>query len=384
MQVTPFRIEVPPAELDDLRRRVRATRWPDDETVTDWSQGTPTAFMRELAHHWGTDYDWRRFERRMQAVPQFRTAIDGIRVHFLHLRSPRADAVPLLLTHGWPGSFIEFLDVLGPLTDPDAADSPAFHLVVPSVPGYGFSDRPTEPGWGIERIAGAWAELMRRLGYPRYLAGGGDWGTSISTVLGSLDREHVIGLYLTPPLVAPDLDAPGGLTDAEREGLEVLAATEDGSAYAALHSSRPQTLAHALADSPVGQAAWIIEKIASWADVGSPERVFEVLDRDRVLDNITLYWLTGTGASSTRLYWESFRTVDGWFRDGTTDTVDVPVAASIFRDTPRPSRRWAERRFPDIRYWGEPARGGHFAAFEQPAVFVTELRAAATALLERP
>lgn len=382
MQITPFRIDVPAGELDELRRRIRATRWPDDETVSDWSQGTPTAFMRALAEYWSTTYDWRRFERRMQDVPQFCTDIDGVGVHFLHVRSTDPDAVPLLLTHGWPGSFVEFLDVLGPLSDPDRG-STAFHVVVPSVPGYGFSDRPTAPGWGIERIASAWAELMRRLGYQRYVAGGGDWGTSISTVIGTQDPDHVIGLYLTPPLVAPDLDVPGGLTRGEREGLEILAATQDGSAYAALHSTRPQSLGYALVDSPVGQAAWIMEKFASWADVGSPDRVFEVLDRDRVLDNITLYWLTGTGASSTRLYWESFRTVDGWFRDGTTDTVDVPVAASVFRDTPRPSRRWAERRFTDIRYWNEPPRGGHFAAFEQPQLFVAEVRAAVVALLDR-
>jgi pimeloyl-ACP methyl ester carboxylesterase len=380
--ITPFRVDVPEEQLDGLRRRLRETRWPDRETVRDWSQGVPLAVMQDLVAYWAEQYDWRRFEARLNALPQSRTHIDGIDVHFLHVRSRHEGATPLLLTHGWPGSIVEFLEVVGPLTDPEAfggRPGDAFHLVIPSVPGYGFSTRPAEAGWGIERIARAWAVLMDRLGYQRYGASGGDWGTSISTVLGVQEPDRVLGIHLTPPLVAPDPATLDDLTVPEREALDALAASAaTGSAYAALHSTRPQTLAYALLDSPVGQAAWIFEKFVAWTDSGGD--VFGVLSRDAVLDNITLYWLTGTGASSTRLYWESFRTVDGWFRDGTPDTVTVPTAASVFHDLPRPSRRWAERRFTDIRYWNEPAHGGHFAAFEQPEIFVAELRAAFRAL----
>ncbi|WP_262849833.1 epoxide hydrolase family protein [Mumia quercus] len=383
MQIQPFTVEIDQSDLDDLRHRVRATRWPDPEPVEDWSQGVPRAAMRELAAYWADHYDWRRLEARLKTVPQLRTRIDGVDIHFLHVESSHPDAIPLVLTHGWPGSFVEFLDVLEPLAEP-VDDSMAFHVVVPSLPGYGFSGRPTETGWGIERIARAWAELMRRLGYDRYGASGGDWGTSISTMLGLRDPEHVLGLHLTPPLVAPEVTDPSALTPYERESLELLAGTVDGSAYARLHATRPQTLGYGLSDSPVGLAAWIFEKLAAWADVPSPDRIFEVLDRDRVLDNITLYWLTGTAASSARLYWESHATVDGWFRDGTTDRIDVPVGAAVFRDNPRPSRRWAEQRFSDIRYWSTPERGGHFAAFEQPEIFVRELRASFAAMRERP
>ncbi|WP_039829498.1 epoxide hydrolase family protein [Nocardia testacea] len=377
-ELTPFTIAVPERELTDLRARIRATRWPDRETVSDWSQGVPLQVMRDLAGYWAEEYDWRRFERRMARIPQYLARIDGLDIHFLHVRSPHRDALPLVVTHGWPGSFVEFLDILEPLTDPpDGAR--AFHLVVPSVPGYGFSSRPAVPGWGIERIARTWARLMEMLGYSRYGATGGDWGTSISTMLGVQDSEHVCGIHLTPPLVAPDPATFDSLTESERAGLEVLENAADGSGYAAMHSTRPQTLGYALADSPVGQAAWILEKFWAWADHGGD--LFSVLDRDRVLDNITLYWLTGTGTSATRLYWESFPTVDGWFTEGTTDSITVPTGAAIFRDTPRPSRRWAERRFTDIRYWSEPGRGGHFAAFEQPQLFVGELRASFDALL---
>ncbi|PJJ70888.1 pimeloyl-ACP methyl ester carboxylesterase [Diaminobutyricimonas aerilata] len=379
-EIRPFTIDVAHSDLDDLRARIRATRWPDRETVDGWAQGVPLAVMRELARYWADEYDWRRVESRLNAHPQFTTRIDGVDVHFLHVRSPHPEATPLLLTHGWPGSVIEFLRVIEPLTDPErhgGRPEDAFHLVLPSVPGYGFSSRPREAGWGIERIARAWAELMARLGYRRYGAGGGDWGTSISTMVGVHDPQNVIGLYLTPPLVGADPATLDDLTEAEQASLDALAAVgETGSGYAAMHSTRPQTLGYALLDSPVGQAAWIFEKFAAWVD-GDP---LEVLGIDAVLDDITLYWLTGTGASSTRLYWESYATVDGWFTAGTTDTIDVPVAASVFRDIPRPSRRWAERRFTDIRYWNEPERGGHFAAFEQPELFVQEVRAAFRAL----
>ncbi len=380
-RLLPFTCHVPEADLDDLRRRLLATRWPDKETVGDWSQGVPLAAMRALVEHWTHGYDWRRFERRLNAVPQLTTVVDGQTVHLLHVRSPHSGATPLVLTHGWPGSVGEFLDVLGPLTDPTrhgGSVEDAFHVVAPSPPGYGFSSRPSGTGWGIERIAGAWAEVMTRLGYERFGASGGDWGTSISTMLGLRHPDRVIGLHLTPPLVAPDPATFDDLTPRERESLDRFAEiSRTASAYGQMHATRPQTLGYGLTDSPVGLAAWIFEKVVAWTDW---ERdVFDVVDRDRVLDTITLYWLTGTAASSARLYWESLATVEAWFTT-TAPPVHVPTAASVFRDFPRPSRRWAERRFTDLRYWSEPPRGGHFPALEQPALFVDEARAAFRAL----
>jgi pimeloyl-ACP methyl ester carboxylesterase len=381
--ITPFRAQVADSALADLRSRLNNTRWPDAETVQGWSQGVPLQVMRQLVDYWRTDYDWRRFEAALNAHPQFVTAIDGVEVHFLHITSPYASATPLILTHGWPGSIVEFLKVIGPLTDPVAhggAQSDAFHLVIPSVPGYGFSSRPVKSGWGIERIADAWSELMHRLGYDKFIAGGGDWGTSISTMIGVRHPESVLGLFLTPPLVAPDFDARDTWTEEEIASVAALGvASAQGGAYSAQHTTRPQTLAYGLADSPAGQAAWIYEKICDWTDSGTD--VESVLSLDEILDNITLYWLTGTGASSTRLYWESFATVSEWFNGGTLDEVSVPTAAAVFRDIPRPSRRWVERRFTRLVSWSEPKRGGHFAAWEQPAIFVGEIRAARQALL---
>jgi len=381
-EIQPFTVHVPEAALEDLRGRLHRTRWPERETVHDWSQGVPLTSMRALCAYWRDEYDRRRCERRLNSLPQFTTRIDGLDIHFLHVRSSNADATPLLLTHGWPGSILEFLDIIDPLTDPTShggTSTDAFHLVIPSVPGYGFSSRPTTAGWGIERIATAWAELMRRLSYDHYGATGGDWGTSISTMLAVQAPDAVLGIHLTPPLVAPDYANRDNWTAQEHESAQMLtAATQAGSGYTAQHSTRPQTLGYALLDSPAGQCAWIFEKFVEWCDHDGD--VFAVLSRDQILDNISLYWLTGTGASSTRLYWESFATVNDWFTSAHTDTVDAPLGASVFNDTPRPSRRWAERRFTDIRYWSEPDRGGHFAAFEQPALFVDELRASFAAI----
>jgi pimeloyl-ACP methyl ester carboxylesterase len=381
VHVVPFEVHMPEAELDELRRRVRATRWPDAETVPGGTQGVPLDVMRDLAGHWADGYSWRRLERRLAGFEQYRAEIDGLHVHFVHARSSRPDATPLIVTHGWPGSFLEFLDVVGPLTDPPD-DAPAFHVVVPSLPGYGFSDRPRAPGWGIERIARAWATLMAGLGYDRYGAAGGDWGTSISTLLGVQDRAHVVGLHLTPPLVAPDLTS-SDLTETERADLAARQAGTEGSAYSAVHASRSQTLGYGLSDSPTGLAAWIFEKVAAWSDHdGDP---FTVLSPDQVLDDVTLYWLTGTVTSSTRLYAESIRTVERWMTTPPRpdEVVRVPVGAAIFRDNPRPSRRWAECRFADVRYWGTPERGGHFPAWEQPRIYVRELRATFRAVLGR-
>src|SRR2546423_386576 len=305
--VTAFRIETPQAELDDLRRRLEHTRWPDQETVEDWSQGVPLRYLRELCRYWAEEYDWRATEARLNALPQFRTEIDGLGIHFLHVRSQHADALPLIITHGWPGSIIEFLKVIGPLTDPiahggDAAD--AFHIVCPSLPGYGFSDKPTRPGWGIERIAAAWSVLMALLGYERYGAQGSDCGTCISAGLGQQDAAHVAGIHLTPPLAPPDPATFDDLTERERAALASLEhAAESDSGYSQEQATRPQTIGYALVDSPAALCAWIIEKFQAWTDCdGHPENV---LTRDELLDNLMLYWLPRAGASSARLYWES-------------------------------------------------------------------------------
>lgn len=371
--ITPFHLDVPEAELRDLRDRLARTRWPEAETVPDWSQGVPLAYLRELCTYWAEKYDWRATEARLGALPQFRTEIDGLGIHFLHVRSPHADALPLVLTHGWPGSVVEFLKVIEPLTNPpDPAD--AFHVVCPSLPGYGFSDRPAERGWTVERIASAWVELMRRLGYDRYGAQGGDWGTTITSLVGQQDPEHVAGIHLTPPLAAPDRATFDDLTAAEREALADLEHSQRSEAgYFTQQSTRPQTLGYGLVDSPVALCAWLVEKFYAWTDCdGHPENA---LTRDELLDNLMLYWLPGTGASAARLYWESFRGVEERFTSSNTDVVDVPTGCSIFpKEVPRPSRRWAARRFTDIRHWNELDRGGHFAAFEQPELFVDEVR----------
>ncbi len=310
-------------------------------------------------------------------MPQFVTTIDGLGIHLLHARSSHPGAHPLLLTHGWPGSIAEFLEVLGPLCDPaahggDPAD--AFHVVCPSLPGYAFSDKPAAPGWGIERIASAWAELMTRLGYQRFGAAGCDWGTSVSTALAQQAAERLSGIHLFPPLAPPDPATLGELTERERDALTALEhAAEWDSGYSREQSTRPQTIGYGLTDSPVGLCAWIVEKLCAWTDGDGDPR--GALTDDQVLDNVMLYWLTAAGASSARLYWESIRQVDEWIAGGVPEPVLVPTGCTVFpHELQRPSRRWAERRFPDIRHWGEPERGGHFAALEQPAVFVDELR----------
>jgi pimeloyl-ACP methyl ester carboxylesterase len=372
-EILTFLLDVPEAQLADLRRRLRATRWPEPEPVPDWSQGVPLAYLRDLCEYWAQGYDWRPAEARLNALPLFQTEIDGLSIVFAHVRSPRPDALPLILTHGWPGSVIEFLKVIGPLSHPgDGGD--AFHVVCPSLPGYGFSGRPDQAGWGVERIARAWAELMARLGYSRYGAAGSDWGTTISTLLGQQDRAHVAGVHLIPPLAGPDPATLDDLTDAERSAVESLEhSAEWDSGYSREHATRPQTVGYGLVDSPAFLAAWIVEKFWFWTDHdGSLDAV---LSRDDLLDNVMLYWLPGTGASAARLYWESIRKVNQWISGLATEPVSVPVGCSVFpRELQRPSRRWAAKRFTDIRYWGEPERGGHFAAFEQPALFVDELR----------
>ena len=336
--------------------------------MDDWSQGVPLGYLEELCDHWASEYDWRATEARLNALPQFRTEIDGLGIHFVQVRSEDPDAIPLVMTHGWPGSIVEFLKVVEPLRED-------FHLVIPSLPGYGFSDRPGAPGWGVERIAAVWIELMARLGYKRYGAQGSDWGTSVSSLIGQRDREHVLGIHLMPPLAPPDPATLDDLTDAERAALaDLRRASELDSGYSKEHATRPQTIGYSLTDSPAGLAAWVVEKFWAWTDChGHPENA---VTRDELLDNLMLYWLPRTGASSARLYWESIGQVNEWIAGTVTDTVDVPTGCSIFpKEIQRPSFRWAERRFPDIRHWNELDRGGHFPALEQPDLFVDELRA---------
>jgi pimeloyl-ACP methyl ester carboxylesterase len=377
-EVKAFRIEIPEAELNDLRERLHRTRWPDREPVDDWSQGVPLAYLQELCAYWADGYDGRASEARLNTPPQFRTAIDGLRIHFLHIRSPHREALPLVLSHGWPGSIVEFVKVIGPLVDPtghggEAGD--AFHLVCPSLPGYGFSDKPARPGWTVQRIASAWTRLMARLGYERYGAQGSDWGTSISTIIGQQGPGHVVGIHLMPPLAPPDPATFGELTENERAALASLEhSAEWESGYSQQQATRPQTIGYALVDSPAALCAWIVEKFWAWTDRDChPENV---LTRDELLDNLMFYWLPRTGASAARLYWESIRQVNEWISGSTKDTVAVPSGCSIFpKELQRPSRRWAEKRFLDIRHWNELDKGGHFAAFEQPELFVDELRA---------
>jgi pimeloyl-ACP methyl ester carboxylesterase len=369
--VHPFRIEIEEAELADLRARLARTRWPEPATVDDWSQGVPLPYVRNLCEYWAQSYDWRDREARLNSFPQFRAEVNGLAIHLLHVRSPIAGALPLVMTHGWPGSIVEFLDVIGALTDPaansgDPAD--AFHLVCPSLPGYGFSDKPTVAGWGVERTAAAWAELMAVLGYDRYGAQGGDWGASVTTALAILDPAHVAGIHLNMVIAGPGGDATD-LTEAEQAALASMKYYDEwDSGYSKEQSTRPQTIGYSLLDSPAGLCAWFIEKFWSWTDTdGDP---VAALGADRLLDNVMLYWLTGSGASSARMYWESFRSRP-------RDRVEVPTAVSVFpKEIFRPSRRWAERRYVNIVHWEEPDRGGHFAAFEQPALFVDQVRKA--------
>ena len=368
--ITPYRIEIEDEQLTDLRRRLAATRWPERETVDDWTQGIPLAYTRDLCEYWASSYDWRRLENRLNDLDQFKTEIDGLGIHFLHLRSPHTGAAPLVLTHGWPGSIVEFLEVLGPLLDPTAhggSAEDAFHLVVPTLPGFGFSDKPTSPGWSVEKTADAWAELMARLGYEWYFAQGGDWGAAVSTAIAIQDHEHCHGIHVNMPTVGVDQSTMGDLTDNEKDALAGIQHYRDwDSGYSKQQSTRPQTLGYGLVDSPAGQAAWIVEKFWSWTDNdGHPE---DVLSRDQLLDNVMMYWLPACGASSGRIYWESFG-------KGGSDPVEIPVGCSIFpKEIFRASRRWAEKRYRNLVYWNRLEKGGHFAAFEVPDVFVDELR----------
>ncbi len=367
--IQPFRIAVPEDVLTDLKRRLEATRWPEAETVPDWSQGVPRNWLREVCDYWANAYDWRERERALNRFDHATTTLDGLAIHFIHQRSPHPRAMPLLITHGWPGSIVEFHKVIEPLVDPVAhggSASDAFHVVCPSLPGFGFSQKPTRAGTGVEAIARMWAQLMARLGYARYGAQGGDWGSAVTTTIGWQDPEHCLGIHVTLAMGArPKVD--GAPTPEEQRALDGLKAYRDwDSGYSTQQRTRPQTVGYGLVDSPVAQAAWILEKFWRWTDCdGHPENV---LSRDELLDNVMLYWATATGASSARIYWESFGSLE-------RQRVEIPTGVAVYpKEIVPPVRRWMEEDWSDIRHFVEQPRGGHFAAFEQPELFVADLR----------
>jgi pimeloyl-ACP methyl ester carboxylesterase len=392
--IRPFKIHVPESDLLDMRRRAGATRWPDRETVGDESQGLQLARLQALVGYWATDYDWRKVERRLNALPQFTTKLDGLDVHFIHVRSRHADAMPLILTHGWPGSVLEFLKAIGPLTDPTAHGGraeDAFHVVIPSIPGYGFSERPREAGWGPDRIGRAWDVLMKRLGYTRYVSQGGDHGSVISDVMARQAPAGLLGIHLNMPATVPqDVihainagdPAPAGLDAKERAAFDALNAFfSNNAAYGAMMVTRPQTVGYALTDSPAGLAGWMYDKFVQWTDSnGDPERV---LTRDEMLDDISLYWLTNSAVSAARFYWENHNNNFSAVAQKTGE-IGIPVAITVFPgEIYRAPRTWATQAYRTLYYFNEVDKGGHFAAWEQPQLFAGELRAAFRPLRSR-
>ena len=372
--ITPFRVEIPEGDIADLKARLSRVRFPEKETVSDWSQGVPLYKARALVEYWRDRYDWRKLEQRVNAIPQFRTEIDGLGIHFLHVRSKHENALPMIMTHGWPGSFIEFLKVIDPLTNPTAhggtADD-AFHLVIPTLPGFGFSDKPAETGWKIPRIAQAWVILMQRLGYDRWVAQGGDWGSSVTHMLAKLQPKGLIAAHVNWQFVYDDKPRPNP-TPAEKIALDGIAKfVGDGCGYFREECTRPHTVGYALADSPVGQAMWIYQIFQAYTDnKGNPE---DALTIDEMLDDISLYWFTDAAASSGRIYWEN--APNG--ADFNFGTIDLPMAGTVFpREIWLAPKAWAEQMWPNLFYWNEVDKGGHFAAFEQPAIFTQELRKA--------
>jgi len=382
--IQPYLLEVPEEDLEDLRRRLDRTRWPDELPGVGWAYGVPLGYLKELAGWWRNRYDWRAAERQLNDLPQFTTTIDNQRVYFLHVRSPEPDALPLVITHGWPGSVAEFLRIIGPLTDPaahggEAAD--AFHVVAPSIPGFGPSGPTTERGWDVRRVATAWAELMRRLGYRRFGAHGGDWGSAISRDLGLIDPEHVAGVHLTMlasavPRQEPSAEELAGWSEADRQRIKESwrrrsGFLREGAGYSMLQSTRPQTLAYALTDSPVGQLAWIVDKFKEWTD--SSERPEDAVDRDQLLTNVSLYWFTATAGSSARIYYEAAH--GGVGVAGADEPSVTPTGVAVFpHEITPPVRRIADRSNAII-HWSEFDRGGHFAAMEVPDLLVGDLRA---------
>ena len=389
--IRPFRVNVPEAELTELRRRINATKWPERETVMDQTQGVPLATIQKLARYWATDYDWRKCEARLNALPNFITEIDGLDIHFIHVRSKHDDALPLIVTHGWPGSVLEQLKIVDPLTNPTAhgaSASDAFHLVIPSIPGYGFSGRPTTTGWDVARIARAWVVLMKRLGYTRFVAQGGDWGAIVVDVMAAQAPPELLGIHTNLPFtVPPDIaraaqagsQPPADLSADERRAYDQLVfINKHGLGYVIEMGQRPQTL-YGIADSPIGLAAWFLDhddrslKLISRVFDGHPEG----LTRDDVLDNVTLTWLTNTAVSGARLYWENFGDVpEGKVRFFLPQNVSIPVAVSAFPDEIyQAPRSWAERAYPKLIYYKKHDKGGHFAAWEQPQLLSEDVRA---------
>jgi len=383
-EIRPFHIEIPKEQIDDLRRRIGQTRWPTKELVADRSQGVQLATLRELARYWETDYDWRKVESKLDALPQFKTEIDGVDIHFIHVKSQHENALPLIMTHGWPGSVIELLETVGPLTDPTAhggSAEDAFDLVLPSIPGYGFSGEPSEVGWGPDRVAPAWAELMHRLGYTRYVAQGGDVGASITDAMGRLAPEGLVGIHTN--LLVTGLGGGDHPSDTEEEKAAIAALATfraSGFGYFLEQATRPQTIGYALLDSPVALAAWMLDhdtdsyyKISNAFVDGEP---VGQLTRDSIIDNITLYWLTGTGASAARSYWESGRAT-ALAAGKAPAEVSIPVGFTTFPDEIfRAPRSWVEQSYPSLTYFNKAERGGHFAAWEEPELFSSEVRAA--------
>ncbi|MEO8456279.1 MAG: epoxide hydrolase family protein [Chloroflexota bacterium] len=372
--IRPFRMDIPQADIDDLRERLARTRWPDEQPDAGWRYGAPLAYVKELAEYWRTQYDWRKHEARLNEFPQFTTTIDGTNVHFIHVRSPEPDALPLIITHGWPGSIVEFTEMIGPLSDPAAHGGDrrdAFHVVAPSIPGYGFSGHTTDAGWHMRRVAEAFAELMSRLGYERYVAQGGDWGSGISRELGILDAEHIAGVHLNMLTTTPTEEDFPHLTDVEKGRLaKGQLFMQEGRAYGMQQSTRPQTLAYGLADSPAGQLAWIVEKFKEWTD--SKERPEDAVDRDQMLTNVSIYWFTNTGGSSARLYYETAKARAMWGSSPTVST--TPTAVAVFPQEIAPSVRRIAERYNNVAQWSEFERGGHFAAMEQPQALIEDMR----------
>jgi len=393
-----FKVQIPQARIDDLRRRIAATRWPDKETVDDRSQGAQLTKLRELLRYWGTDYDWRKVESKLNALPQFVTNIDGVDIHFIHVRSRNKNALPVIITHGWPGSIIEQLKIIGPLTDPTShggSSEDAFDVVIPSLPGYGFSGKPTLTGWDPEHIARAWAELMQRLGYTRYVAQGGDWGTPVSSAMARQSASGLAGIHINlPATVPPEVAAalaggpvPPGMSEKETAQFEALKTSgmRGNLAYFTIMTARPQTVGYGATDSPVGLAAWVLVHpgFAQWTYGADPE---QSLTKDDVLDNITLYWLTNTATSAARLYWENGARGSVIVAAAQkTSEISLPVAITVFpEDVYRPPETWARRAYRNLTYFHEVDKGGHFAAWEQPELFAVELRAAFKALRQQP
>jgi pimeloyl-ACP methyl ester carboxylesterase len=385
--IRPFHVNVPEEALADLRRRVLATRWPDKETVTDQSQGVQLAKLQALVHYWGTDYNWRKVESQLNALPQFVTTIDGLDIHFIHVKSRNPNALPLIITHGWPGSVLELLKVIDPLTNPTAHGGraeDAFDVVIPSMPGYGFSERPKTTGWTPERMGRAWAELMGRLGYKRYVSQGGDWGSVVADVMGRQAPPGLLGIHVNMPAAVPGKlmkaitsgdPAPAGLSAKEKAAFDSLSTFFSRNAgYGAMMVTRPQTVGYALSDSPAGLAAWMYDKFSQWTySGGEPERS---LTKDEMLDDITLYWLTNSAISSAQLYWENNNNNFSAEAQKTAQ-ISIPVAVTVFPgEIYRAPKSWAQQAYPKLTYFNEVDKGGHFAAWEEPELFATELRAA--------